>query len=183
MACSVNLGVAYESPGENRRCRTAGRSIDMLKTPGASNQMPNRPDRIPANNGLSPEQRKRLAAPKVGILFVHDEYPWIDSTPLDEAVLYGEMLTHDKGHDAFWEELQASGSVPRDEEYDECPRGRVSYDTKTKTFHLYLDRCILKRKDLVERIICAMNLPPESLAETRLDSHYRCPECMHRSNE
>ncbi len=93
------------------------------------------------------------------------------------------MLTHDKGHDAYWEELQVGGSVPRDVEYDECPRGRVCYDTKTKTFHLYLDRCILKRKEMVERIIRTMNLPPEILTETRLDSHYRCPKCMHRLNE
>ena len=145
--------------------------------------MPNCPDRISTNDMPAPEQRKGPEAPRVGIFFVQDKYLWIDSTPVEEALLYGDVQTHDKGHDAFWEELQASGSVPRDEEYDECPRGRVSYDTKTKTFHLYLDRCILKRKDLVERIICAMNLPPESLAETRLDSHYRCPECMHRSNE
>ena len=172
----------------NRRDRTVAAkpqtvSADMLKTPGASNQMPNPPERISANSRLTPEQRTQAAAPKVGILFVHDEYPWIDSTPLEEAVLYGDVLNHDKGHDAYWEELQASGSVPRDEEYDECSRGRVCYDTKSKTFHLYLDRCILKRQELVERIIRTMNLPPEILTETRLDSHYRCPKCMHRLNE
>ena len=172
----------------NRRDRTVAakpqtESVDMLKTPGASNKMPNPPERIPAKSRLTPEHPTQAAAPKVGILFVHEEYPWIDSTPLDEAVLYGEVLTHDKGHDAYWEELQASGSVPRDEEYDGCPRGRVCYDTKTKTFHLYLDRCILKRKEMVERIIRAMNLPPEISTEIRLDSHYRCPGCMHRLNE
>jgi len=129
------------------------------------------------------ERCKSPEAPRVGILFVHDEYPWIDSTPLGEAVLYGDVLTHDKGHDAYWEELQASGSVPRDEEYDECPRGRVCFDTKTKTFHLYLDRCILGRKEMVERIIHTMNLPLEPSTQIQLDSHYRCPGCMHRSNE
>ena len=129
------------------------------------------------------EQCKSTEAPRVGILFVHDEYPWIDSTPLDKAVLYGDVLTHDKGHDAFWEHLQACSSVPRDEEYDECPRGRVCYDRKTKRFHLYLDRCIRRNEDMVARIIDAMNLPPHPLTEVQLDSHYRCPGCMHRSNE
>jgi hypothetical protein len=145
--------------------------------------MPDCPDRILANDKPTPEQHKGPEAPRVGIFFVHDNYAWIDSTPLEEAIPYGDVLTHDKGHDAFWEELQASGSVPRDEEYDECPRGRVCYDTKTKTFHLYLDRCILKRQEMVERIIRAMNLPPGTSTETRLDSHYRCPGCMHRLNE
>jgi hypothetical protein len=169
---------------ENYVCQTADTTqSDMLKTPETSNQMPNRPDRTPASIRRTPEQRTQAAEPKVGILFVHDGYPWIDSTPVSEGVPYGDVLTHDKGHDAYWEELRASGSVPRDEEYDECPRGRVCYATKTKIFHLYLDACILKRKDLVERIICAMNLPPETSTETRLDSHYRCPGCMHQSNE
>jgi hypothetical protein len=184
MRCGVDWEVVYEPP----RARTVADkpqivSVEMLKTPEASNQMPNRPEQISANSRFTPEQRTQVAAPKVGILFVHDNYAWIDSTPLEEAVLYGDVLTHDKGHDTYWEELQVGGSVPRDVEYDECPRGRVCYDTKTKTFHLYLDRCILKRKDLVERIICAMNLPPETSTETRLDSHYRCPGCMHRTNE
>ena len=101
----------------------------------------------------TPEQHKLPKAPTVGILFVHDEYPWIDSTPIDEAVLYGEVLTH------------------------------VCYDTKTKIFHLYLDRCILSRKELVEKIIHTMSLPLEPLTQIQLDSHYRCPGCMHRSNE
>jgi hypothetical protein len=183
MCCGVDLEVAYASPSELRLPNYRQRLIEMLKTPETSNQMPNRPDRISANSRLTPEQRTQAAAPKVGILFVHDEYPWIDSTPLEEAVLYGDVLNHDKGHDAYWEELQASGSVPRDEEYDECSRGRVCYDTKSKTFHLYLDRCILKRKEMVERIIRAMNLPPGPLTEIELDSHYRCPGCMHRLNE
>jgi hypothetical protein len=128
------------------------------------------------------EQCKSPETLRVGILFVHDEYPWIDSTPLGEAVLYGDVLTHDKGHDAYWEKLQACGSVPRDEEYDECPRGRVCYDTKAKTFRLYLDRCIRGNKDMVEKIIRTMNLPPQPLTEVQVDSHYRCPGCMHRSN-
>ena len=183
MRSGVDWEVAYESPRQLRLPNYRQGLIDMLKTPGASNQMPNPPERISANSRLTPEQRTQVAAPKVGILFVHDNYAWIDSTPVDQATLYGTVLTHDKGHDAYWEELQASGSVPRDEEYDECPRGRVCYDTKTKTFHLYLDRCILKRQELVERIIRTMNLPPEILTETRLDSHYRCPKCMHRLNE
>jgi hypothetical protein len=177
------LEVAYASPSELRLPNYRQRLIEMLKTPETSNQMPNRPEQIPAKSKLTPEQRIQATATKVGILFVHDNYVWIDSTPVAQATLYGDALTHDKGHDAYWEELQASGSVPWDEEYDECPRGRVCYDTKTKTFHLFLDRCILKRQELVERIICAMNLPPGRLTEIELDSHYRCPGCMHRLNE
>jgi len=131
----------------------------------------------------APEQRKGPEAPRVGIFFVQDKYLWIDSTPVEEALLYGDVQTHDKGHDAYWEELQARGSVPRDVEYDECPRGRVCFGTRAKTFHLYLDRCILSRSDMVEKIIRAMNLPPGPLTKIELDSHYRCPGCMHQPRD
>lgn len=184
MPSGVDLRVAYESPRTRTVIAAPETGLNRhVKPPETSNQMPNRPDLIPANSRLTPEQRTQAAAPKVGILFVHDEYPWVDSTPLDEAMLYGDVLTHDKGHDVFWKELQVCGSVPRDEEYDECPRGRVCYDTKAKTFHLYLDRCILKRKAMVEGIKRAMNLPPEPLTAIELDAHYRCPGCMSRPIE
>ncbi len=57
-------------------------SVNMLMTPETSNQMPNRPDQTPASSRLTPEQRTQATAPKVGILFVHDNFAWIDSTPL-----------------------------------------------------------------------------------------------------
>ena len=85
------------------------------------------------------------------------------------------MKTHDRGHEDFWEQLQARGLVPGDEEYDECPRGRVCYDTRRRIFRLYLDKCIAGNKDAVSRIMHAMNLPPATGAE--LDAHYKCPGC------
>ena len=37
-------------------------------------------------------------------------------------------------HIKYWGELQRDGSVSRDMEYEERPRGRVMYDTKTELF-------------------------------------------------
>ena len=71
------------------------------------------------------------------------------------------------------------GAAPSDTEYDEVPRGRVVYDTKTRKYTLYLDRCILKNKGLVSRITSGMNLP-ENNTDAATDSHYRCPACMGR---
>jgi hypothetical protein len=116
--------------------------------------------------------------PEVGIAFVHAGCIWTDSTPVDDAILYDEVLTHDKGHDAFWRELQARGAVPKDEEYDGVPRGRVCYDTRSRIYQLYLDRCILRDRQMVGKIIRTMKLPPAPLTEIQLDSHYRCPGCI-----
>jgi hypothetical protein len=121
--------------------------------------------------------------PKVGIVFVHAGCLWVDSTPIDDAIRYGEVLTHEKGHADFWHELQACGAVSKDETYDEVPRGRVCYDTRERVYHLYLDRCILRDQEMVKKIIGAMTLPSAPRTEITTDSHYRCPECMFRPGE
>jgi hypothetical protein len=42
-----------------------------------------------------------------------------------------------------------------------------------------LDRCILKDKKQVSRIMASMNLPDNT--HTSTDSHYRCPACLHKA--
>jgi hypothetical protein len=121
--------------------------------------------------------------PAVGIFFVRNNDLWVDSTPVHNAVPYGNMMAHDKGHDAYWQELQAFGVVPLDEEYDAISRGRVSFNTKTQTYHILLDNCILTNDAIVSDIFCAMNLPPKPATKIGLDSHYRCPGCMHQPTE
>ena len=69
---------------------------------------------------------------KVGIIFMRGDDLWIDCTPVGDAVDYGTLKTHDKGHPSYWEQLQERHAVPADEEYDEIPRGRVTYDTRKK---------------------------------------------------
>lgn len=120
--------------------------------------------------------------PAVGIFFVRNNDLWVDSTPVNDALRYGDdMMTHDKGHDTFWGELQTCCAVPVDEEYDEISRGRVSFNTKTHTYHILLDGCILKNRKIVQDIFRVMNPPPQPATEIGLDSHYRCPGCIPRS--
>ncbi len=114
---------------------------------------------------------------EVGIIFMRGNDLWIDATPISNAVDYGALKTHDTGHPAYWEQLQERGAVPRDEEYDEIPRGRVTYDTRRKTFLLFLDRCISKRPAMVSRIFATLHLPPIPATEVGGDSHYVCPGC------
>jgi len=120
---------------------------------------------------------------KVGIIFLRRNDLWIDSTPVHDAVDYGALKTHDKGHPSFWEQLQERRAVPQEEEYDEVPRGRVTYDTRKKVYFLFLDRCIQERPDIVTKIFMAMNLPPVPETEVGGDSHYICPGCRRHSKE
>src|ERR1039457_2822102 len=61
---------------------------------------------------------------------------------------YGDFRIHERGHDAYWQMLKQAGVVPKDSEYDDYPRGRAAYNTKTRTYSLFLDRCILKKKSI-----------------------------------
>jgi len=62
-------------------------------------------------------------------------------------------------------------------EYEECPRGRVTYDTKARRSRLLADRCILRSKDAVRRIMSAMNLSSKNTDKVT-DAHYRCSACL-----
>lgn len=114
----------------------------------------------------------------VGIIFVRGSDLFFDSSATADAVDYGALKTHEKGHPEFWAELQQKWLVPRDEEYDEVPRGRVTYDTRKNVYYLFLDRCISERPKMVARIIEALHLPPKPATEVLSDSHYKCPGCF-----
>jgi hypothetical protein len=55
-------------------------------------------------------------------------------------------------------------------EYEEFPRGRVAYDTKSGKFVLLADRSILNRNGIVRNILSRMNLRPKG-TESGTDSH------------
>jgi hypothetical protein len=71
--------------------------------------------------------------------------------------------------------------VSREMEYEEAPRGRVMYNTKTLQFTFLADRCILKKRELVEKIKSNMGLPKDTNFSS--DSHYRCFVCLKRGTD
>jgi hypothetical protein len=125
-----------------------------------------------------PRIKAQLSAePAVGIIYLVKGNLWIDGTPVSKAGDYGEFKIHENDHIRYWDQLMRTGSVPKLSEYEEHPRGRVVYNTKTRQYTLYLDRCILGKKAVVQRIIREMRLPGKQTA-TATDSHYRCFRCL-----
>jgi hypothetical protein len=130
-------------------------------------------------NTIQAKQRKKAAKaaePHVGIFWLVDGKLLIDSTALGKAEAYGEFKIHSGDHISVWAELQQNGTAPSDMEYEEAPRGRVMYNTRTRRFTFLADRCILGDKGVVRKIMSAMNLPVDTQADT--DSHYRCFRCL-----
>ncbi len=128
------------------------------------------------------DSRRRKKEPHVGIFWLVDGKLVMDSTALSMSEDYGGFKIHPADHCSVWEKLQLREAVPADVEYEECPRGRVMYDTKAQQFRLLADRCILKNKGVIRDIISKMNLPSGN-TDMGTDSHYRCLRCLHGRRE
>ena len=119
---------------------------------------------IPGNNG------------KVGIFWLVGSRLVIDTAPLSEAGNYGDHKIYEGDHVTLWAEMEERGEGPRDSDYEEHPRGRVNFNTRTKRFTLFADPCILRNKQVVKKLISLMHLPDDTPLST--DAHYRCFRCL-----
>jgi len=120
-----------------------------------------------------PEQQPE---PHVGIFWLIDERLVIDTTALSAAGKYGDFKIHEGDHVTHWAAMEKRGEVPRDTDYEELPRGRVTFNTRTQRFTLFADACILRKKDVVAKLMSAMHLPDDTALST--DEHYRCFRCL-----
>jgi hypothetical protein len=118
-------------------------------------------------------------SPSVGIFWLFRGKLIINATPVTQAEDYGDNKTHARSHIDYWTLLQRQGVVPAETEYEEPPRGRVTFNTKTERFTLYADRCILCSEDAVKKLVRKMHLPANTTTNT--DLHYRCSRCLSRS--
>jgi hypothetical protein len=117
----------------------------------------------------------RVEKQMVGIFWLVGGRLILDASPLSEAEPYGDCLTHRNSHIDYWTEQQRLGAVPHDVEYEEHPRGRVTYNSKAEKFYLLADRCILHEPATMARIMKAMNLPVNTIVDA--DTHYKCLGC------
>ncbi len=92
---------------------------------------------------------------------------------LSDAERYGECLTHPSGHADFWRELGKSGrnAIASTTEYDDHPRGRVVFDTKSNKSVIYIDDR-LKANVYIKKILTEYMINCNSYI-IRLDEHYR----------
>jgi hypothetical protein len=114
--------------------------------------------------------------PRVGIFWLVDKHLVIDTVPLSEAGKYGEFAIYEGDHITLWAEMEKRGEIPRGSAYEEHPRGRVNYNTRTQQFTLFADVCILRMKSVVKKLLRLMHLPGDTALST--DEHYRCFRCL-----
>ena len=119
--------------------------------------------------------------PRVGIFWLIGQRLVIDTMPLSKASKYGDCKIYEGDHITLWSEMEKRGEVPRETDYEEHPRGRVNYNTKTQRFTLFLDRCILRKKSAVKKLMSHMHLPDDTALST--DEHYQCFHCLARKRQ
>jgi len=127
-------------------------------------------------NDLSKKEPSDAVNAQVGIFWLVGKRLVLAGTPLAEAEPYGEYKNFPTSHVKHWAKLQRDGRVSPEVEYDEPPRGRVVYNTKTQQFTLMADRCIIGNERLIGRIKNELHLPQNT--EVVTDSHYRCAACL-----
>lgn len=68
--------------------------------------------------------------------------------------------------------------VDRDMPYDEAARGRVNYEDASGRFTLFTDRCIIRSKRLVSKIMNELRLPKDT--RVLADDHYQSRRALPR---
>jgi hypothetical protein len=122
--------------------------------------------------------QRDISQPLVGIFWWFEGKLIVDASPLSEAEKYGDCLGHCRSHIDHWTDLQRRHEVPTDVEYEEPPRGRVMWNTLSQRFLILADRCILRKRVILNRIMQIMRLPVQS-TDTGTDAHYRCFRCLY----
>jgi hypothetical protein len=138
---------------------------------------------------MTPKKRQRPrslksqpdAGEKLGIFWLVGKDLVIAETPLEECELYSDVMNEPRSHVDYWASLQEKGTVPREMEYEESPRGRTVYNTKTKQFTLMADKHILADSKVVKAIIRELHLPKGTNLDG--DYHYRCSVCLYGSDD
>ena len=119
-----------------------------------------------------------MPEPRLGIFWLVGGKLIMESAPVSAAEPYGGQLTHPRSHSELWQQYQRAGSVPADMEFDQPPRGRVMFDTRSQRFTVLADLCILRNKSIARRIMSELKLPKNT--KTDADSCYRCSACLQR---
>ena len=80
--------------------------------------------------------------PRIGVFWLHLKNGKIEILFSKTMVLglghsYGNYIIDQAGHYDIWESLKSHGIIPKNSNYEDLPRGRVSYDQVKKQYVIY----------------------------------------------
>ena len=117
-------------------------------------------------------------SPQVGIFWMNPDLEslfYASKQELSEGQSYFDWIIARDDHADLWDRLRSSGDLsglPRRhrDDYSLLPRGRVSYNTKTKRYVVYHGNWLIKN---TKRLIMDLFHLPKRSTDFELDEHYR----------
>jgi len=92
------------------------------------------------------------------------------SFSLDLGQIYGSFIVDPEGHYNLWESLRQYGLIPKNSNYEDLPRGRVSYNKDENKYIVYHGNYIKSSPDIKPVIKAEFNLKQNT--EWVHDLHY-----------
>lgn len=108
---------------------------------------------------------------RIGVFFCTDEILF-EAYEVKEGKQQGAIFNAPEGHDRVWRNKFAE---KHGRSYDFWPRGRVSYNTNSKQFIIYHDKCI--SSEHLEAVRALFEVPKEAVRYT-VDEYYSCQACQ-----
>jgi len=118
-----------------------------------------------------------MPEPRLGIFWLVGGKLIMESAPISAAEPYGGPAdASSESQRSVGNSISGLDPFPADMKYDQPPRGRVMFDTRSQRFTVLADLCILRNKSIARRIMSELKLPKNT--KTNADSCYRCSACF-----
>ena len=112
----------------------------------------------------------------IGIFYLINGRIISETAPVFTIRQSGGVRAYPRQHYELWSELQTKDPDLYDLDCYSLPRGRVLYNENTRKFEVLVDRHILEKDGLINRILENFHLE-KSEVEFKEDEHYRCAVC------
>lgn len=108
---------------------------------------------------------------QIGVFFYTEDEIISYTYEIKQGTQQGVFFNPPEGHDRVWRKEYEKGEAKG---FDFWPRGRVAYNTNSKQFIIYHDKCI--KKSELELVRIKFGIKEEEVRYVE-DQYYACHEC------
>ncbi|MDA3733091.1 hypothetical protein PBV87_16565 [Niameybacter massiliensis] len=111
---------------------------------------------------------------QIGVFFCQQDDILTKKYDRQQGTIQGVFYNPPEGHDRVWRnEFEAKFN----EKYDFWPRGRVAYNTNSKQYVIYYDKCL--KEDVLDKVRQSFEIESNEVRFV-VDEYYSCNACSHK---